>query len=224
MTREEAIMWLIQPTVTSTKVSASKAKEQEAYNMAIEALQVEPTKAVCDDCIWHVCNYNKVDWDTPQPKRTVCSDLISREYAIKQFGEDGTWLERQGVTTLSLVEAKQRAVDLLESFPSADITDTEECQKCQATTERVLLNARKPNRGELKFTLPDGTEVPIDEQSYEIGYTHGQMADRPTGEWVSNHDGSWNCSKCGLRVFVYAKGNFCPNCGARMKSYKGGDK
>ena len=63
MTREEAITWLIQPTVTSTKVSASKAKEQEAYDMAIEALQVEPTKAVCDDCIWHVCNYNKVDWD-----------------------------------------------------------------------------------------------------------------------------------------------------------------
>lgn len=21
--------------------------------------------AVCDDCIWTVCNYNKVDWDTP---------------------------------------------------------------------------------------------------------------------------------------------------------------
>ena len=21
--------------------------------------------AVCDDCIWHVCNYNKVDWDAP---------------------------------------------------------------------------------------------------------------------------------------------------------------
>ena len=42
-------------------------------------------------------------------------------------------------------------------------------------------------------------------------------ADRPQGEWVSNHDGSWNCSECGLRVFIYAKGNYCPNCGARMK-------
>lgn len=42
------------------------------------------------------------------------------------------------------------------------------------------------------------------------------QADRPTGEWVSNHDGSWNCSECGLRVFVYAKGNYCPNCGAKM--------
>lgn len=42
------------------------------------------------------------------------------------------------------------------------------------------------------------------------------------GEWISNHDGSWNCSECGLRVFVYAKGNFCPNCGADMR-HKGSD-
>lgn len=41
-------------------------------------------------------------------------------------------------------------------------------------------------------------------------------SERKTGEWVSNHDGSWNCSECGLRVLVYAKGNYCPNCGARM--------
>lgn len=47
------------------------------------------------------------------------------------------------------------------------------------------------------------------------------MAEPKTGEWVSNHDGSWNCSECGLRVFVYAKGNYCPNCGTKM--YKGGD-
>lgn len=84
MTREEAITWLIQPTVTSTKVSASKAKEQEAYDMAIEALQVEPTKAVCDDCIWHVCNYNKVDWDTPsaevvhKPDYSYEADMVRR--------------------------------------------------------------------------------------------------------------------------------------------------
>ena len=32
-------------------------------------------------------------------------------------------------------------------------------------------------------TLPDGTEIRIDEESYEIGYTEGQMAARPTGEW-----------------------------------------
>lgn len=59
------------------------------------------------------------------------------------------------------------------------------------------------------------------------GYDDGQkMMDRikalpsaepKTVEWISNRDGSWNCSECGLRVFVYAKGNYCPNCGAKMK-------
>lgn len=57
-----------------------------------------------------------------------------------------------------------------------------------------------------------------------------RIANRPTvapddvrgvGEWISNHDGSWNCSECGLRVLIYAKGNFCPNCGARMKGVDG---
>ena len=42
-------------------------------------------------------------------------------------------------------------------------------------------------------------------------------ADRPQGEWISNHDGYWICSECGLRVLIYAKGNYCPNCGAKMK-------
>lgn len=40
------------------------------------------------------------------------------------------------------------------------------------------------------------------------------------GEWISNHDGYWICSECGLRVLIYAKGNYCPNCGAKMKGAK----
>lgn len=46
MTREEAIMWLIKPARTSTDIGEIKEKEIEAYNMAIEALQAEPTKTV----------------------------------------------------------------------------------------------------------------------------------------------------------------------------------
>ena len=42
-------------------------------------------------------------------------------------------------------------------------------------------------------------------------------ADRPQGEWKSNHNGYWTCSECGLSFLFYAKGNYCPNCGARMK-------
>ena len=59
------------------------------------------------------------------------SDLIKREYAIKRFGEDGTWLERQGVTTLTMVEAKQRAIDILESLPSADAVEMVRCKDCR---------------------------------------------------------------------------------------------
>ena len=37
------------------------------------------------------------------------------------------------------------------------------------------------------------------------------------GEWISLHNGKWKCSECGIEVLFYAKGNFCPNCGAKMK-------
>ena len=36
------------------------------------------------------------------------------------------------------------------------------------------------------------------------------------GEWISLHNGKWKCSECGIEVLIYAKGNFCPNCGAKM--------
>ena len=39
---------------------------------------------------------------------------------VKAFCEDGTWLERQGVYTLTLAEAKQRAVDIIESILPKD--------------------------------------------------------------------------------------------------------
>ena len=40
MTREEAIKYLIKPTITSTFIGEEKQKELEAYNMAIEALEL----------------------------------------------------------------------------------------------------------------------------------------------------------------------------------------
>ena len=60
---------------------------------------------------------------------------------VKAFCEDGTWLERQGVYTLTLAEAKQRAVDIIESVlakeePQAYVinpqepTNDEKCFEC----------------------------------------------------------------------------------------------
>lgn len=44
MTREEAIKWLIRPIVSSTEIGEFKAKELEAYELAIEALSESKTE------------------------------------------------------------------------------------------------------------------------------------------------------------------------------------
>lgn len=51
------------------------------------------------------------------------SDLISRADAIDAITTDGTRMERLGLTRITIVEAKQKAVDLLESLPSAEAED-----------------------------------------------------------------------------------------------------
>lgn len=100
MTREEAVKYLIKPVATSTEIGEEKQKEFEAYNIAIEALS-----AVCDDCIWHVCNYNKVDWDAPSAEAEwiPCSERLPdvdievltttdwSDVLIAWIGKGGAW-------------------------------------------------------------------------------------------------------------------------------------
>ncbi len=53
MTKEEAIQWLIRPTVSSTEIGEFKAKELKAYEMAIEALSEPKTgKWIRDRWYW----------------------------------------------------------------------------------------------------------------------------------------------------------------------------
>ena len=41
------------------------------------------------------------------------------------------------------------------------------------------------------------------------------------GKWIRTDQdkllGKYRCSECGLKFYVYAKGNYCPNCGADMR-------
>ena len=63
MTRDEAVK-MLQATRLMLMDGANQPISDLYYalDMAIEALeQTEPQ--TCDDCIWNVCNYNKVDWE-----------------------------------------------------------------------------------------------------------------------------------------------------------------
>ena len=58
--------------------------------------------------------------------------------------------------------------------------------------------------------------------TYDKAYIIEAIEEAPTiepkrGEWINLHNGKWKCSECGIEVLIYAKGNFCPNCGADMR-------
>ena len=47
------------------------------------------------------------------------------------------------------------------------------------------------------------------------------VTDRPRGEWEEQEDDYhhyWECSECGMGVGLDDIRNFCPNCGADMRS------
>ena len=74
---------------------------------------------------------------------------------------------------------------------------------------------------EAKTWMNDAPSVDTDLSGYsdklwKNAYERGK-ADRPQGEWVDvNGDGSlWRCDQC--KDAACCKGNFCPNCAARMK-------
>ena len=73
----------------------------------------------------------------------------------------------------------------------------------------------------MRNMMYDQNGCPISDAAFALDKAIEALStDRPQGYWISNHDGSWNCSECGLRVLIYAKGNYCHNCGADM----GGEK
>ena len=50
----------------------------------------------------------------------VHDELIRKHDAIKAICEDGTWLERQGCTEITMAERKERDVDIIKNLPSAN--------------------------------------------------------------------------------------------------------
>ena len=78
---------------------AIDAFECNMYLSPKQVLESLPS-ATCDDCIWHTCNYNKVDWDGEE-------GYISKRDTIRLL------VEKYKFTTK---EARERLAEL----PSAD--------------------------------------------------------------------------------------------------------
>lgn len=93
---------------------------------------------VCDDGkhLMYCMNCKGIARKTEPPKvEPLNQDLAKNEPTlvkdlVKAFCEDGTWLERQGVYTLTLAEAKQRAVDIIESVLAKTEPQTDPCDEC----------------------------------------------------------------------------------------------
>ena len=47
-----------------------------------------------------------------------------------------------------------------------------------------------------------------------VGFVKKYFADRPTGRWTNNMNGTFTCDQCGCK---HSRSNFCPNCGADMR-------
>ena len=59
------------------------------------------------------------------------SDLIDRQKAITAICEDGTWLESQGCTEITMCERKQRDADILSELPTIDAVEVVRCRDCK---------------------------------------------------------------------------------------------
>lgn len=73
----------------------------DVMNQTRAVLETLPS-AVCDDCIWTVCNYNKVDWNAPSAEAK--GDLISRQDAVNTIKRYKHRLEGKGQTYGFLLE------------------------------------------------------------------------------------------------------------------------
>lgn len=134
----------------------------------------------------------------PVEPKPVCEDAISRADTVNALCRE---------CTIKTKCTKYGGADYHENW----------CPEVAVVMGMPSVEPMQPKRTETMIV--DGEPTEIDPLSYEVGYTHGQM-ERPKGEWIPNHDGTWTCSYCGLLVFVSAKENVCRNCGADMRGDK----
>jgi hypothetical protein len=165
--------------------------EKKAYtDCVIDEINSLPS-ATCDDCIWHTCNYNKVDWDGEEgyiSRRDVVNEI--HKYFVEEIDktpteidEDGDELYADMPTVNSLLACNKELSKRIKSLPSAE----------PKTGEWVL----DPNG--MDWSIPAW-------RCSECGFVANYIGVEANG--LGNNPMNWAGSK------------FCPQCGARITGYE----
>lgn len=157
----------------------------------------------------------------------VCEDAISREYLEKRYWR--ALIPKGMVNTdvdLGINIGIEKMHDIIKHAPRAvPQVPSEDCisrkwlfDKAECGFDKL---AEYYDINHMLRDIKDAPSVMPKRSCYRCGLREDcedSTERKPKqGEWIPNHDGTWNCSNCGLRVLIYAKGNYCPNCGAKMK-------
>lgn len=132
------------------------------------AEQFKKTFGIYAEEFWSYTEKQMLDWiNTDVPDINV-GDMISRQAAIKAICEDGTWLESQGCTEITMAERKQRDADILSDLPSAQPEQRyteEELRVFQHGISLSLLSKRSSQHWQ--YDEDTATEIKFLERLYE---------------------------------------------------------
>lgn len=79
-------------------------------------------------------------------------------------------------------------------------------------TNEEAIKVLKSDRDYL-YTNNRGNDKPCyNEEAYTIAIK--ALEERPKGKWINGLNGTFECSRCGIK---HSKAHFCPNCGAQME-------
>ena len=202
---------------------------------AIESLP----SATCDDCIWHTCNYNKVDWDGED-------GYISRRDAIDAIEH---WGRSRGSLTNNQIAELQREIESLLSAQGGDaeMNEVKSPFMQQSPDDGADLISRQDAIDAMwkaLYAYEDLTEKQfMEHEELDLGdwFKHRIFVQRmheecmkavnslPSaepkhGEWIDwlGKGNEWECSvcKCSIESHGSIAYKYCPNCGADMRGEK----
>lgn len=160
-------------------------------------------------------------------------DAISREKALNIACQCGIWayraIEKLPSVTPKPIEcddaiSREAVIKILEKYNLEMSKIAEDVSELPSVTQSITRDIEKSNFSQDQYLLDT-------DSAYQIGYEQGHKdAEQKSGKWIdkeiSNPDYPFQdrkiieCSKCHYGIVQARLGytNYCPNCGAKMKS------